>query len=146
MRIGIFGGTFNPPHEGHKKLALEFSGRLSLDLILIVPTLSPPHKTANNLASAFDRLEMCRLCFKGKSTPFIVSDIESDTVEEAYLFIREDAPSPDESTLVKEAGRIIRACGGAGKARSSLPVALLWFLSGMSVAAAFASVIYFFIL
>ncbi len=81
-----------------------------------------------------------------KKNMVIVSDIESDTVEEAYLFIREDAPSPDESTLVKEAGRIIRACGGAGKTRSSLPVALLWFLSGMSVAAAFASVIYFFIL
>ena len=49
-----------------------------------------------------------------KKNMVIVSDIESDTVEEAYLFIREDAPSPDESELVKEAGRIIRACGGAG--------------------------------
>lgn len=76
MRIGIFGGTFNPPHEGHKKLALEFSGRLSLDLILVVPTCSPPHKTVSNLASADDRLEMCKLCFKDKSTPFIVSNIE----------------------------------------------------------------------
>ena len=76
MRIGIFGGTFNPPHEGHKKLALEFSGRLSLDLILVIPTCSPPHKTVSNLASADDRLEMCKLCFKDKSTPFIVSNIE----------------------------------------------------------------------
>lgn len=76
MRIGIFGGTFNPPHEGHKKLALEFSGRLSLDLILVVPTCSPPHKTVSNLVSADDRLEMCKLCFKDKSTPFIVSNIE----------------------------------------------------------------------
>ena len=76
MRIGILGGTFNPPHEGHKKLALEFSGRLSLDLILVIPTCSPPHKTVSNLASADDRLEMCKLCFKDKSTPFIVSNIE----------------------------------------------------------------------
>lgn len=45
----------------------------------------------------------------------IVRNIESDTVEEAYLFIREDAPTPDESELVREAGRIIRACGGTGK-------------------------------
>ena len=76
MRIGIFGGTFNPPHEGHKKLALEFSGRLSLDLILVIPTCSPPHKTAHSLASASDRLEMCRLCFEDEHTTFIVSNIE----------------------------------------------------------------------
>ena len=81
-----------------------------------------------------------------KKNMVIVSDIESDTVEEAYLFIREDAPSPDESELVKEAGRIIRACGVPGKKRMRISSSLLWFLSGMSVAAAFASVIYFFIL
>lgn len=81
-----------------------------------------------------------------KKNMVIVSDIESDTVEEAYLFIREDAPSPDESELVKEAGRIIRACGGAGKLKPKFPTALLWFLAGVSVTALAASVIYLFIL
>ncbi len=74
MRIGIFGGTFNPPHQGHKKLALEFMSRLSLDLMLIIPTFTPPHKEAPDLATGEDRLNMCRLCF-GESC-FLVSDIE----------------------------------------------------------------------
>ena len=63
MKIGVFGGTFNPPHEGHKKLALEFMSRLSLDLLLIVPTYIPPHKLSDFLADGADRLEMCRLTF-----------------------------------------------------------------------------------
>ncbi len=74
MRIGIFGGTFNPPHNGHKKLAREFAGRLSLDLLMIIPDYIPPHKSAESLASESDRLNMCRLCFEDEKT--IVSDIE----------------------------------------------------------------------
>ncbi len=74
MRIGIFGGTFNPPHQGHKRLALEFMGRLSLDLMLIIPTYTPPHKQAVGLASGEDRLNMCKLCFNEKG--FEISDIE----------------------------------------------------------------------
>ena len=74
MRIGIFGGTFNPPHSGHKKLALEFKGRLSLDLLLIIPTHIPPHKEPHQLAGDEDRMNMCRLCFDEKS--ILVSDIE----------------------------------------------------------------------
>lgn len=74
MRIGIFGGTFNPPHQGHKRLALKFMGRLSLDLMLIIPTYTPPHKDAHNLACGEDRLNMCKLCFDEKG--FEVSDVE----------------------------------------------------------------------
>lgn len=74
MRIGIFGGTFNPPHQGHKKLALEFMSRLSLDLMMIIPTYTPPHKEAPDLATGEDRLNMCRLCFS--ESCFLVSDIE----------------------------------------------------------------------
>ncbi len=82
MRIGIFGGTFNPPHQGHKKLALEFKGRLSLDLMLIIPTYSPPHKDAPDLASGEDRLNMCRLCFIENG--FEVSDIELNRKGKSY--------------------------------------------------------------
>lgn len=74
MRTGIFGGTFNPPHNGHKKLAREFAGRLSLDLLLIIPDYIPPHKSAENLAGEEDRLNMCRLCFDDEIMR--VSDIE----------------------------------------------------------------------
>ncbi len=82
MRIGIFGGTFNPPHQGHKKLALEFMSRLSLELIMIIPTYTPPHKTAPDLASGEDRLNMCRLCFD--EDLFEVSDIELERKGKSY--------------------------------------------------------------
>ncbi len=74
MRIGIFGGTFNPPHNGHKKLAREFAGRLSLDLLMIIPDYIPPHKSADSLAGEQDRLNMCRLCFDDEI--MTVSDME----------------------------------------------------------------------
>ncbi len=76
MKIGVFGGTFNPPHEGHKKLALEFMSRLSLDLLLIIPTYIPPHKSSDFLADGADRLEMCRLTFLPLGGNVSVSDIE----------------------------------------------------------------------
>lgn len=76
MKIGVFGGTFNPPHEGHKKLALEFMSRLSLDLLLIIPTYIPPHKSSDFLADGADRLEMCRLTFLPLGGNVNVSDIE----------------------------------------------------------------------
>lgn len=82
MRIGIFGGTFNPPHNGHKKLAGELPGRLSLDLLIIIPTHIPPHKGASLLASDRDRLNMCRLCFEDEHT--VVSDIELKREGKSY--------------------------------------------------------------
>lgn len=82
MRIGIFGGTFNPPHQGHKKLALEFMSRLSLDLMMIIPTYTPPHKEAPDLATGEDRLNMCNLCF-GEDC-FEVSNIELQRKGKSY--------------------------------------------------------------
>ena len=82
MRTGIFGGTFNPPHNGHKKLALEFAGRLSLDLLMIIPDYIPPHKSAESLAGEEDRLNMCRLCFDDGKT--VVSDIEIQRKGRSY--------------------------------------------------------------
>ena len=74
MRIGIFGGTFNPPHKGHKRMALEMMRAASLDKILIIPTFTPPHKTAPELAGTKDRMKMCELLFSEDC--FEVSDIE----------------------------------------------------------------------
>lgn len=74
MRIGIFGGTFNPPHKGHKRMALEMMRAASLDKILIIPTFTPPHKTAPELAGTEDRMKMCELLFSEDC--FEVSDIE----------------------------------------------------------------------
>lgn len=84
MRIGIFGGTFNPPHEGHKKLALEFMSKLSLDLMMIIPTYLPPHKEAEKLASGQDRMNMCRICFEKLSPKIAISDIELERQGKSY--------------------------------------------------------------
>lgn len=73
MKIGIFGGTFNPVHNGHVKLVENFRKELKLDKVLVIPTAVPPHKEAENIVSGEDRMEMCRLAFGDMAE---VSDIE----------------------------------------------------------------------
>lgn len=75
MRIGIFGGTFDPPHEGHKRFADEFIVRLSLDKLLVIPTCIPPHKENTDTADGADRLKMCEILF-GDDKKVQVSDME----------------------------------------------------------------------
>ncbi len=85
QKIGIFGGAFNPPHKGHIRLARGFADRLSLDEILVIPSFIPPHKSAADLASGMDRLEMCRLAFCGDSR-FSVSSMEIDRGGKSYTY------------------------------------------------------------
>ncbi len=59
--IVIFGGTFNPIHLGHKEIIDKISSLVDVDIVLIVPTKIPPHKTASSLANEIDRVEMCKL-------------------------------------------------------------------------------------
>lgn len=59
--IGIFGGTFDPPHLGHLILAAEALSQLKLDRLLWVLTPDPPHKPAQPITSLLDRLAMLRL-------------------------------------------------------------------------------------
>lgn len=84
MRIGVFGGTFNPPHPGHKKLALEMKKSASLDRIIVIPTCQPPHKEGNDLASPVDRMAMCRFLFSEDF--FSVSDIEIRREGKSYTY------------------------------------------------------------
>ena len=63
MKIGIFGGTFNPVHQGHVHLAQQCVEELKLDKLLVIPTKQPPHKQAQELASGEHRAQMCRLAF-----------------------------------------------------------------------------------
>lgn len=61
MRMGILGGTFNPPHLGHLHAAELAHDALGLDRVLFIPTNIPPHKALpENTASAADRCEMVR--------------------------------------------------------------------------------------
>ncbi len=65
MRIGIFGGSFDPVHKEHVRLAKEAVKGLSLDKLIVVPAGVPPHKQGKRLAPAADRLAMCRIAFAG---------------------------------------------------------------------------------
>lgn len=81
-RIGIFGGTFNPPHIGHTRLAEHFVNELKLDRLLVIPTFQPPHKEASNLASGEDRINMCMLAFPDA----VVSTIEMNRGGKSYTY------------------------------------------------------------
>ena len=61
MKIGVYGGTFNPPHLGHLTAARSVFELLGLDLLLLIPAGMPPHKEMQGNATAADRLEMLRL-------------------------------------------------------------------------------------
>ena len=62
MRVGIFGGTFDPPHNGHVAALKEFINKCGTDRTLVIPTGVPPHKTAGTTSDK-DRLEMAALAF-----------------------------------------------------------------------------------
>ena len=81
-RIGIFGGTFNPPHLGHVRLANEAAERIGADKMLIIPSCIPPHKMPGKLASGEERMEMCRLAFDDEI--FEISSIELDRGDKSY--------------------------------------------------------------
>ena len=64
MRIGVYGGSFNPPHTGHTLAAAELIEKLKLDKLLIVPAADPPHKSlALGSPGPLDRLAMCQSAF-----------------------------------------------------------------------------------
>ncbi len=75
MRIGLFGGTFNPIHIGHLRAAEEVREAMGLDLVYFIPCGNPPHKSDDDLAPADRRLEMVRLATKN-NWHFMVSDVE----------------------------------------------------------------------
>ena len=66
IKTGIFGGAFNPPHNGHINLAKEAIEQLKLRKLLVIPTFESPHK-ATKLAPFEERAEMCRRAFSGIS-------------------------------------------------------------------------------
>lgn len=83
MKIGVFGGTFNPPHNGHVRLAKAAADELKLDKLLVIPSCIPPHKIAAKLADGQERLEMCRLAFDCDPR-FEVSPMELERGSRSY--------------------------------------------------------------
>ena len=90
MKIGIFGGAFNPVHIGHIQLADAYSKSIPLDRLFLVPSKKSPHKSSAALIAAKYRLEMCRLAARYIRN-CAVSDIE----------IRRDAVSYTCDTLLQ---------------------------------------------
>lgn len=82
MRIGIFGGTFNPIHYGHLRAAEEARELLSLDKILFIPSGTPPLKT-DELADAVHRYKMTRMAVL-QNRFFEVLDIECESSGKSY--------------------------------------------------------------
>ena len=78
MRIGVFGGTFDPPHVGHLLLATDAREALGLDRLIFVPAATQPFKVnAPPIASARDRLEMVRLAVADDAN-YTIDDTEID--------------------------------------------------------------------
>ncbi len=75
MKVGIYGGTFSPPHLGHVRAAAHFMKERSLDELHIIPALVPPHKMADGSATAEQRMDMCKLAF-GHLPHVTISDRE----------------------------------------------------------------------
>ena len=73
-RTGLFGGTFNPPHVAHLRLAEKAIEGAGLDRVIIMPAFIPPHKAAPELLNSEERLELCRRTFCGEK--FEISDLE----------------------------------------------------------------------
>ncbi|MGH2943466.1 MAG: nicotinate-nucleotide adenylyltransferase [Solirubrobacteraceae bacterium] len=64
-RIGILGGSFNPPHLAHLVCASEAAAQLELDRVLLTPVAAPPHKDAERDPGPEQRLALCRLAIDG---------------------------------------------------------------------------------
>ena len=75
-KIGVFGGTFNPPHLGHVQAAREVKEALGLDKVLFIPDAQPPHKEVpKGSPGPEQRLHMVRMAVEGEDYA-LVSDIE----------------------------------------------------------------------
>ncbi|GGY15911.1 nicotinate-nucleotide adenylyltransferase [Paludibacterium paludis] len=93
--VGLFGGTFDPFHHAHLRMARAFRDEIGLERLLLVPAGEPYHRAPPEPASAWDRLAMTRLAVRDEPA------MEADDRE-----IRRDAPSYTVDTLAELRGEI----------------------------------------
>ena len=102
-RVGILGGTFNPPHVAHLVCAQEARDQLGLDRVLLIPVLVPPHKQVPADPGAHARLSMCRLA-AGDDPGLAVSTLELEREGPSYsvdtLRVLHDQEPGDELTFI----------------------------------------------
>lgn len=104
MRVGILGGTFNPPHIGHLVCAQEAHARLGLERVVLVPAAVPPHKEIERDPGSEARYELCRLAI-AKDERLAVSRVELDRDGPSWTVdtlrdIHEHAPDDDLTFIV----------------------------------------------
>ncbi len=75
MKIGIYGGTFNPIHKGHVHFAKMAVRELGLDKVILIPDNIPPHKESMGIAPSYHRMQMCLLAVE-QEEKIEVSDME----------------------------------------------------------------------
>ena len=85
LRVGIFGGTFSPIHNGHIASAKAFMEQMKLDYLYVIPTCLPPHKQIDSSDDPIHRLRMCELAFAGIDG-VVVSDIEIKRGGKSYTY------------------------------------------------------------
>jgi nicotinate-nucleotide adenylyltransferase len=104
VRIGILGGTFNPPHIGHLVLAQEAHAQLGLDRVVFMPVFQPPHKPLHDDPGPEARLELCELA-TAKDERLAVSRLEIDRGGPSYTVdtlrtIHDRSPGDDLTFIV----------------------------------------------
>jgi len=82
-RVGILGGTFNPPHLGHLVMGQEALDQLGLDRVVLMPVHAPPHKELHDDPGPQARAQMCRLAVAGDDR-FAVSTLEVERGGPSY--------------------------------------------------------------
>ena len=103
-RIGLLGGTFNPPHVGHMLCAQAALEGLGLDRVLLLPVHTPPHKRLEEEPGVEHRLELCRLAAAGVEG-IEVSSLEADRPGPSFTIdtlraLHERAHSEDDLTFI----------------------------------------------
>ncbi len=83
LRIGIYGGSFSPVHNGHVAALKAFLEQMQLDFCYVMPAGIPPHKANTGIADAHHRIKMCELAFSGIDG-IVVSDLEIKREGKSY--------------------------------------------------------------
>ena len=85
LRVGVYGGTFAPIHNGHVASAKAFMEQMKLDYLFIIPAYLPPHKQVDESDNPLYRLKMCELAFEGVDG-VVISDVELQRGGKSYTY------------------------------------------------------------
>lgn len=127
MRLGLLGGTFNPPHIAHLVCAQEARTQLGLDRVVLMPAGQPPHKAVEADPGGEARLELCRLAIGGDAG-LEVSRLELDRPGRSYTVdtlrtLHERSPQDDITFIV--GGDMARSLPGWREPEAVLSLATL---------------------